>query len=50
MQDPAITPDLIASHGFTPEEYAEVVNILGREPNYTEMGNFLGHVERALFL
>ncbi|MDF3350677.1 phosphoribosylformylglycinamidine synthase subunit PurL [Sulfitobacter sp. KE34] len=40
MQDPAITPDLIASHGFTPEEYAEVVNILGREPNYTEMGIF----------
>ncbi|MEP0258899.1 phosphoribosylformylglycinamidine synthase subunit PurL [Sulfitobacter sp.] len=40
MQDPAITPDLIASHGFTPEEYADVVNILGREPNYTEMGIF----------
>ena len=40
MQDPAITPDLIASHGFTSEEYAEVVNILGREPNYTEMGIF----------
>ncbi|MFG6567804.1 phosphoribosylformylglycinamidine synthase subunit PurL [Sulfitobacter sp. 1A13679] len=40
MQDPAITPDLIASHGFTPEEYDEVVNILGREPNYTEMGIF----------
>ena len=40
MQDPAITPDLIASHGFTPEEYTEVVNILGREPNYTEMGIF----------
>ncbi|HIF77033.1 MAG TPA: phosphoribosylformylglycinamidine synthase subunit PurL, partial [Sulfitobacter sp.] len=40
MQDPAITPDLIASHGFTPEEYAEVINILGREPNYTEMGIF----------
>ncbi len=40
MQDPAITPDLIASHGFTPAEYDEVVNILGREPNYTEMGIF----------
>ncbi|NUH64502.1 phosphoribosylformylglycinamidine synthase subunit PurL [Sulfitobacter sp. S0837] len=40
MQDPAITPDLIASHGFTPREYDEVVNILGREPNYTEMGIF----------
>ncbi len=40
MQEPAITEDLIASHGFTPDEYAEVKNILGREPNYTEMGIF----------
>ena len=40
MQDPAITEDVIASHGFTPDEYAEVINILGREPNFTEMGIF----------
>tara|TARA_R110002049_G_scaffold23545_3_gene83340 strand:- start:57622 stop:59781 length:2160 start_codon:yes stop_codon:yes gene_type:complete len=40
MQEPAITPELIASHGFTPDEFKEVVNILGREPNYTEMGIF----------
>ncbi len=40
MTEPAITPDLIAAHGFTPEEYAEVQNILGRDPNYTEMGIF----------
>lgn len=40
MQEPAITEDLIASHGFTPDEYEEVKNILGREPNYTEMGIF----------
>jgi len=40
MQDPAITEDVIASHGFTPEEYAEVINILGRDPTFTEMGIF----------
>jgi len=40
MQEPAITPELIAAHGFTPDEYAEVNNILGRAPNYTEMGIF----------
>ena len=49
MSEPAITEDVIASHGFTPEEYAEVINILGREPNFTEMGIF-GHVERTLLL
>ncbi len=40
MQEPAITDEIIASHGFTKDEYAEVQNILGREPNFTEMGIF----------
>ncbi len=40
MTEPEITPEIIKAHGFTPEEYAEVKNILGREPNYTEMGIF----------
>jgi phosphoribosylformylglycinamidine synthase len=40
MTEPAITDDLIAAHGFTTEEYAEVVKILNREPNYTELGIF----------
>ena len=40
MQEPAITDELIAAHGFTPDEFAEVKNILGRDPNYTEMGIF----------
>ncbi|SFE67898.1 phosphoribosylformylglycinamidine synthase subunit II [Sulfitobacter brevis] len=40
MQEPAITQDLIEAHGFTSEEYAEVQSILGREPNYTELGIF----------
>ena len=40
MTDPAITPDLVAKHGLTPEEYRRVRDILGREPNYTELGIF----------
>ncbi|MEM1273929.1 MAG: phosphoribosylformylglycinamidine synthase subunit PurL [Pseudomonadota bacterium] len=40
MPEPAITPELIAAHGFTPEEYEEVVRILNRAPNYTELGVF----------
>ena len=40
MQEPAITEDVIAAHGFTPEEFAEVNAILGRAPNFTEMGIF----------
>ncbi len=35
-----ITPDLVASHGLTTEEYDRVVAILGREPNLTELGMF----------
>ncbi len=40
MTEPTITPEIVAAHGFTPEEYAEVNAILGRAPNYTEMGIF----------
>jgi phosphoribosylformylglycinamidine synthase len=40
MQEPAITPDLIAAHGFTADEYAEVLRILNRTPTYTELGIF----------
>jgi phosphoribosylformylglycinamidine synthase len=35
-----VTPDVIASHGLTPDEYQRIVQILGREPNYTELGIF----------
>ncbi len=35
-----ITPDLIAQHQLTPEEYRKIVDILGREPSYTELGIF----------
>ena len=40
MQDPAITPDLIEAHGLKPEEYKEIIRILNREPNFTELGIF----------
>ncbi len=40
MSDPAITPALIARHGLTPEEYARIETILGRAPNFTELGIF----------
>ncbi len=40
MTEPAITPELIAKHGLTPEEYERIKNILGREPNFTELGVF----------
>ena len=40
MTDPAITPELIAKHGLTPEEFGRVRQILGRDPSYTELGIF----------
>jgi phosphoribosylformylglycinamidine synthase len=36
----AITPDVIAAHQLTPEEYGRIVSILGRDPSYTELGIF----------
>src|SRR5438876_1875416 len=40
MTDPTITPELVQQHGLTPEEYERIRQILGREPNYTELGIF----------
>lgn len=36
--DPAITPELVAEHGLTSEEYNRLVAMLGREPTFTELG------------
>lgn len=38
--DPEITPEVIATHGLTEEEFNRIVEILGRRPNYTELGVF----------
>ncbi len=40
MQEPAITPDLIAAHGLKTEEYDMILKIIGREPTFTELGIF----------
>lgn len=35
-----ITPEIVAEHGLSPEEYERVLKALGREPNLTELGIF----------
>ncbi len=40
MQEPAITPELIESHGLKPDEYDLILEIIGREPTFTELGVF----------
>jgi phosphoribosylformylglycinamidine synthase len=35
-----VTPEIAAEHGVTREEYARIQQILGREPNITELGIF----------
>jgi len=36
----AITPEIVAQHGLTPEEYERILHALGREPNLVELGIF----------
>jgi len=38
--DPEVTPEVVEEHGLTPEEFARIKKILGREPNFTELGIF----------
>ena len=35
-----ITPDIVAQHGLSEEEYQRVLHALGREPNLVELGIF----------
>jgi phosphoribosylformylglycinamidine synthase len=37
---PSITPQVVAEHGLSEEEYQRVLAALGREPNLTELGIF----------
>ncbi len=37
---PAISPEVIAKHGLLPDEFARIQKILGRDPNFTELGIF----------
>lgn len=38
MSEPTITPELVKEHGLLPEEYEKIKEVLGREPNFTELG------------
>ena len=40
MTEPPITKELIQKHGLTGEEYRQIESILGRQPNFTELGIF----------
>src|SRR5436853_657339 len=40
MTESEITPEVVAQHGLTPEEYERVLHALGRTPNLTELGVF----------
>ena len=35
-----ITPEVVEQHGFSPDEYQQVLKSLGREPNMVELGIF----------
>ena len=40
MTEPAITQELITSHGINADEYQRILDIIGREPTFTELGIF----------
>lgn len=40
QNEPAITDELVAAHGLKPDEYRRILDIIGREPTYTELGIF----------
>jgi len=40
MSESQITPQIVAEHGLSPEEYERVLHAMGREPNLTELGIF----------
>jgi phosphoribosylformylglycinamidine synthase len=37
---PAVTAETVKKHALTPDEYERIKDILGREPNFTELGIF----------
>ncbi|WP_128516908.1 phosphoribosylformylglycinamidine synthase subunit PurL [Tabrizicola thermarum] len=40
MAEPLITADVVAAHGIKPDEWERLLEILGREPTFTELGIF----------
>jgi phosphoribosylformylglycinamidine synthase len=40
LEAPRITPEIVAEHGLSPDEYDRILKALGREPNLLELGIF----------
>ena len=40
MKEPKITKKVISDHGLSDQEYKKICQILGRKPNFTELGIF----------
>jgi len=40
QKEPKVTAELVKEHGLNEEEYQNIIKILGREPNFTELGIF----------
>src|SRR5438477_1433120 len=40
MNEPRITPELVAAHGLKPDEYERILKLIGRVPSFTELGIF----------
>ena len=40
MNELIITPEIVQQHGLKPDEYEKIKQLMGREPNITELGVF----------
>ncbi|MBA3240767.1 MAG: phosphoribosylformylglycinamidine synthase II, partial [Acidobacteria bacterium] len=40
MNPETITPEVVAAHNLTPEEFGRIRELLGREPTFVELGIF----------
>ncbi|MDP9178041.1 MAG: phosphoribosylformylglycinamidine synthase subunit PurL [Gemmatimonadota bacterium] len=40
LRDTPVTPEVVAAHGLRPDEYERIVELLERDPNFTELGVF----------
>ena len=40
QNEPEITSQLVKDHGLTSDEYRRILDLIGRPPNFTELGIF----------
>jgi phosphoribosylformylglycinamidine synthase subunit PurL len=40
QNEPEVTSQLVEDHGLTSDEYRRILELLGRAPNFTELGIF----------